>query len=950
MKTKVFVFACTIFVLTVSTWIGAGASFTTRVKGISEDLENALGRVLNVDNVSFTPLPMNRTYNSTTAYYPRGMTGVYNVTKIVIQFIMAKEPLPPGFLIYDDKAGMIKPAGDLMSEWLTLLKHYGGILAICCVAIIFIAIMPFAALFFCCCRCCGRCGARSQPFDKKHDMCKKVLLSMLLICITTLMLFGVVSAFVTNTYMQNGTDELPNSVRTSIKDTRGYISFTQLQLETLLDTNFQELEQNLIDILDTSGAIVSEKLKEYSNAVALSQLAGIVHDLPDVSRDLRKMKTETTDLRTNASRLNDGLRHVKAELLRELTDCQTAGVRECKEFKGLNDIGKLDTTVDFSNYLDRYFPRLPDVSESLKNITELLDSNIVEEVQKGKKAFDDIQKQIQKAVDDSIPVVKEAIAGAGDAIKSNAKNLTNMLTQASDAIGQHSKKPIDQADLYLAQYSIYRWYGGLAISTLLLIVALCASCGLLCGICGKRPDGYGDDCCNKGSGSKFLMLGVAIIFLFSSALMAVCIATMLIGIVTEKGVCEPMKQPTAPSSTELWSLIDQFIGLDKATGLNLELSQVIDSCHRNKSVYKVLALEQKFNLKELESKDKITMDHGITILTKEAKGKLQKLADSGIGDIKFDRFTEILRDNITSISLTDLSHKLTDTANKIGDKQDLQQIKLSLQRNALYLETFQNTLVVPMVQSAEDLKETAVRLEEGLKFNHSSFNEAVNYLLKEVEEAQEYLQTNGTKDVAEIAEEFATNLEGRIKHYLRHVAYELEHNVGQCGPISNAYNATVVAACSKIVQPLNAFWVSLGWCILLFIPTLVLSVKLATLYQKSDPYPGPLVEAEYMYDAYADRDNIPLANAHRKKTKKCGRGPAYHQETYENPGGYASDSAANVRSAGDAPSSSRDMRYTDMAPKHWEDFPNGGPPQYHSPPTEYERPPPYYYPGPGTHP
>lgn len=69
--------------------------------------------------------------------------------------------------------------------------------------------------------------------------------------------------------------------------------------------------------------------------------------------------------------------------------------------------------------------------------------------------------------------------------------------------------------------------------------------------------------------------------------MAVCIATMLIGIVTEKGVCEPMKQPTAPSSTELWSLIDQFIGLDKATGLNLELSQVIDSCHRNKSVYKV---------------------------------------------------------------------------------------------------------------------------------------------------------------------------------------------------------------------------------------------------------------------------------------------------------------------------------------------------------------------------
>ncbi|CAG4990787.1 unnamed protein product [Colias eurytheme] len=34
-------------------------------------------------------------------------------------------------------------------------------------------------------------------------------------------------------------------------------------------------------------------------------------------------------------------------------------------------------------------------------------------------------------------------------------------------------------------------------------------------------------------------------------------------------------------------------------------------------------------------------------------------------------------------------------------------------------------------------------------------------------------------------------------------------------------------------------------------------------------------------------------------------------------------------------------RYNDMAPKHWEE----GLPRYHGP-TEYERPPPYYYPGP----
>lgn len=101
-KNNIVVFTITIGLMVFSVWLGNGglanASLTTKVKGISADLENALDRVLNVENVSFTPIPMNNTipYNSSTAYYPVGMTGLYNITNIIIEFIMAKEPLPPG--------------------------------------------------------------------------------------------------------------------------------------------------------------------------------------------------------------------------------------------------------------------------------------------------------------------------------------------------------------------------------------------------------------------------------------------------------------------------------------------------------------------------------------------------------------------------------------------------------------------------------------------------------------------------------------------------------------------------------------------------------------------------------------------------------------------------------------------------------------------------------------
>lgn len=57
----------------------------------------------------------------------------------------------------------------------------------------------------------------------------------------------------------------------------------------------------------------------------------------------------------------------------------------------------------------------------------------------------------------------------------------------------------------------------------------------------------------------------------------------------------------------------------------------------------------------------------------------------------------------------------------------------------------------------------------------------------------------------------------------------------------------------------NGFWAGVLFCVLLFFPTIILSAKLSTLYQISDPYPGPLVEAEYLYDAYSERDHIPMA-------------------------------------------------------------------------------------------
>lgn len=118
--------------------------------------------------------------------------------------------------------------------------------------------------------------------------------------------FGVVCAFATDSQVESGTRESGASVRAGIRDAQTFLNATQAHARWLLVNNYRELERRLSAMLTSSGLTISVQLGEFSRAVSVTTLTGMVRRLDQVRDDLRTVHRHTADLRAHAERLNAG--------------------------------------------------------------------------------------------------------------------------------------------------------------------------------------------------------------------------------------------------------------------------------------------------------------------------------------------------------------------------------------------------------------------------------------------------------------------------------------------------------------------------------------------------------------------------------------------------------------------------------------------------------------------
>ncbi|XP_053607213.1 prominin-like protein isoform X4 [Plodia interpunctella] len=825
------------------------------LQDMSDELVANLTEYLEKANLSFfdNSTPVDQVVlPSYQPFDPKGMGMLYNITPLVLDAVVKKDDfLPEGLVSISDGHVEFDPN----VSWQTLVVHYLGPISFVFFFIIFGLMLPIAGLFWCCCHMC-RVGRRRRPFDRKQDSCLRGVLAILLIALLTMFLFGVVCTFATEQQVEDGVSSLPDELHNGTGTLRQLLNTTAMGVQLKINKFSNFSQQGIAAIFQG----ISINLKGPSrlgvfNAAAVTSLTQMVDQLDSVQAELRSVQQTTSTLRFQAGQLNSGLRKVKRNLLQTLASCDMPA---CVNLQRKHRIGELNTDIQYSQMLDKYFPTMPDVTDLLNNVTALIDSNIKEEVAEGQRVFRDIQTNIQRTLDQQLPRARSVYSSINKDLESVVRSVERHVRAADSALARAQQR-VSAPAAAAAAAARYRRYAGLALASSLLLITLVVAWGLLCGVCGKRPDVYGaSDCCNKGAGARGLYCGMVLMFLLGGVFCVFCVAYFLLGAGAQRTLCDPLRDPM---NNKIFQLVDKFVNIEQevfkakaneSSGFNV--SSLIVRCHRNDTLYDMFQVSRILNSSQT-TREQIELELAlrsaeltpvfptarVVILKDSAKRKLRLLADCGLSDFQFDRILSALETNMTSLELPALARTLQRAAQSADARAGYGAVPQQLRAAAAQLADLHQDIVTPMLRHTAALNQTVNKLRDTLRFNQTSLREAVSSLLHSTAQAEEFLNEKGEETVRQLVETVTKFVAKNAMEALD--SFMSPSLLGRCAALSAAYNRTADAVCVRLLRPVNGFWLSVGYCALLLVPLLLVSAKLARLYLQVDPYPGPLVEA-----------------------------------------------------------------------------------------------------------
>ncbi|XDV37494.1 hypothetical protein PO909_007086, partial [Leuciscus waleckii] len=731
--------------------------------------------------------------------------------------------------------------GAIQSEYQKVIYYEIGFVVCAALGLLFTVLLPLVGLLFCLCRCCDNCGGEMHQRQRKNADCLRGLLTTLLLTTTFIITAGVLCAYAANQNLSSQLKSVRRLVKSNLRDLHTFANQTPAQIDYLI-SQYDTVKHHVLYDLENVGLILGGRIheelgKDVQPALdATLSMTGTMRDTKDalenVSLTLETLQEGTVKLQANLSLVRGSLSNVLNDPL-----CKDQRSSEiCRNM--LITLPRLEIAANYSS--------LPDVTEQLDKVNEVLKTDLSQIVEKGFTSFNDTPTMVTDQTRNIVEGVKVLLEDIGSNITTFTKlfpvhssltNFTKMIT--------HTHSQIEDIYPQIDQMDFYRWICCITLCCMVVLILAFNFLGLLCGILGfdrhASPTTRG---CVSNTGGNLLMAGVGFSFLFSWVLMGVITALFLAGGNLEKLVCEPFQTRQLFKVLDTPNLVNSawrnFIPgyLYNDPEMDLTAYSLYSNCKDNRGIYSAFHLDKIFNISaffntSVYSKDvskkfegmKVDL-RGIILLESEGKQNLISFTETGINEINFAAYLEEVNKGVTRVDLADFASQLDAQADQLS-KGTLQ---TSLKGHANTIRQIHIQQVIPLEQSMSTLSQSIRLLER----TSSDLPIRVRDVLEAVDAAQFLISNNATFLINQETEKYKQTIIGYFKQYMDWIRTSLALEVATCKPLSNIVDTAEILGCSFLLDSMNTFWFGLGCSALFLLPSIILSIKLAKFYRRMD--------------------------------------------------------------------------------------------------------------------
>ncbi|NWI96056.1 PRM1A protein, partial [Pitta sordida] len=361
----------------------------------------------------------------------------------------------------------------------------------------------------------------------------------------------------------------------------------------------------------------------------------------------------------------------------------------------------------------------------------------------------------------------------------------------------------------------------------------------------------------SNAGGNFFMAGVGFSFIFSWLLMLLVLITFVLGGNVYMLFCESWRNQQLLQLLDTPGLIPGF-NLSELLGQEgdtANFSEIYRQCQQDTSLWKTLHLDQSVPLDELLNisqytgnismafeKMNITLSP-ISLLSQTQKDLLLNASQAGQPP-NFTLTLEQLNQDMTQRSLLELAAELEQLAEKVG-----MDVKTDLEHDARRLREMDNLMQANFSEPLQSLKESIHSVQSGA----AQLERQTRAALDKASQTQEFLERETPNIIKNETWAFLEQLLDFFETYISWAKSRLTEDVARCKPIAQTLDNVEVIGCDYIMDSVNAFWFSLGWCTLFLLPSIILAVKLAKFYRRmdiADEYRNEEFEMPPMFNSY----------------------------------------------------------------------------------------------------